>query len=440
MRLPNPKLNLISTITALCALIIVLMPFHAFLTVWASSIFGHYTLLRLWKEAILLIIFAVVAYLMIRKRQFSAKTLNQKLVWLIVCYALVNILSGLWAFRNDNVSLKSLGYGLIINLRFLAFFLVAWYISLYSTWLKQNWLRLVLWPAVIVASFAVIQELFLPSRFLEYFGYSKYTIIPFQYVDNNPLFMRVQSTLRGANPLGTYLLVIISIAIATLPIGRDIRQVFKNKLNLAVIALSLPALYFTYSRSATLGVVVSVVIILFISLKSAVAKRNALIVASGLMLTIGVIGFSLRNNTQLQNIVFHTQSQSPNETNSNEQRASSLIAGINDLVESPLGTGVGTAGPASVYNTDGRISENYYIQIGQETGWVGLGIFLGINGIVGLILFKNRRDTLSLALFASFMGLIVVNSLSHAWADDTLAYLWWGLAGIAIAQRVVRKD
>jgi hypothetical protein len=23
--------------------------------------------------------------------------------------------------------------------------------------------------------------------------------------------------------------------------------------------------------------------------------------------------------------------------------------------------------------------------------------------------------------------------LSHSWADDTLAYLWWGLAGVAMA-------
>jgi hypothetical protein len=34
--------------------------------------------------------------------------------------------------------------------------------------------------------------------------------------------------------------------------------------------------------------------------------------------------------------------------------------------------------------------------------------------------------------------LTVVNLLSHAWADDTLTYVWWGLAGIAMAQPATR--
>jgi hypothetical protein len=33
--------------------------------------------------------------------------------------------------------------------------------------------------------------------------------------------------------------------------------------------------------------------------------------------------------------------------------------------------------------------------------------------------------------------------LSHAWADDTLAYVWWGLAGIAmvtVEPKLPQKD
>ena len=91
------------------------------------------------------------------------------------------------------------------------------------------------------------------------------------------------------------------------------------------------------------------------------------------------------------------------------------------------------AGPASVYNPKRiRIAEDYYIQIGQETGIVGLGLFLAINICVGLRLWQRRSDPLALGLFASFLGLVIVNLFSHAWADPTLAYLWWGLAGIAM--------
>jgi hypothetical protein len=45
----------------------------------------------------------------------------------------------------------------------------------------------------------------------------------------------------------------------------------------------------------------------------------------------------------------------------------------------------------------------------------------------------GRADPLALGLFASFIGLTVVNLFMHAWTDDTLAYVWWGLAGIAMA-------
>jgi hypothetical protein len=40
----------------LVALVVVLVPFHAFLTVWGSALFGHYTALRLWDDGLLLVI------------------------------------------------------------------------------------------------------------------------------------------------------------------------------------------------------------------------------------------------------------------------------------------------------------------------------------------------------------------------------------------------
>ena len=39
-------------------------------------------------------------------------------------------------------------------------------------------------------------------------------------------------------------------------------------------------------------------------------------------------------------------------------------------------------------------------------------------------------------LFVSLIGISFINLLSHAWADDTLSLLWFGLAGIALAPRV----
>jgi hypothetical protein len=61
-----------------------------------------------------------------------------------------------------------------------------------------------------------------------------------------------------------------------------------------------------------------------------------------------------------------------------------------------------------------------------------------INVGVGYLLWTRRADPLALSLLAALAGLTVVNLLSHAWADDTLTYVWWGLAGIAMAQPATR--
>ena len=104
------------------------------------------------------------------------------------------------------------------------------------------------------------------------------------------------------------------------------------------------------------------------------------------------------------------------------------------MLREPLGQGPGTAGPASFRNDNpARISENYFIQIGQEVGILGLLLFVAINIGIARELWVRRDQLLSLVLLTSLAGLTLVNLISHAWADDTLGLIFWGLAGIAIA-------
>ena len=92
------------------------------------------------------------------------------------------------------------------------------------------------------------------------------------------------------------------------------------------------------------------------------------------------------------------------------------------LVFQPLGRGPGTAGPASVYNQGKvRLAEDFYVQIGQETGVIGLVLFAAISTVVLLRLYRGRSRALLLVLFVSGAGLVIVNLLSHSWSDDTLA-------------------
>src|ERR1700676_5159142 len=119
MRTSALKYTVLSWVATLTMLIILVIPFHAFLTVWGASLVGHYTALRLWKEVLLALCALGVIYLTFVDHTIRGHTLSRRLVWLIFAYMLLNAAWGLLALTQHDVSLKALGYGLIINLRFL---------------------------------------------------------------------------------------------------------------------------------------------------------------------------------------------------------------------------------------------------------------------------------------------------------------------------------
>jgi hypothetical protein len=423
------KYSILTGLAGLSMLLLALMPFHAFLTVWLASGIGHYTAVRLWKEVILFVCLIGILYLLITDSKIRSHTLPRRLVQLIVLYATVQVIWGLVALDRHSVSLKALGYGLLINLRFLVFFLVVWSTALRTNKVRAQWFKLTIIPAVIVVVFGLLEVFVLPRDFLAHFGYNATTIVPYETINHNVHYIRYMSFLRGANPLGAYLLVPFSVMSVYLVRGR------RDPRFIALWLATLAMLFFTYSRAAWLGaIVVLVLVVPLTGLRSKRVRKLVYAAAPLALLVLIVGGLGLRHNTRFQNTFLHTQSHSAVASTSDAGHASALKSGIHDLVHQPLGRGPGTAGPASVYNNHpARIAENYFIQVGQETGWLGLLLFLLINVGVGYLLWLRRADPLALALFASLIGLSIVNMLSHAWADDTLAYVWWGLAGIAVS-------
>ena len=429
MNFPAFKYRILSWTAALTIWIIVLMPFHAFLTVWLSSELGHYTALRLWKEILLILCSVAALFLLATDKKIRSQTLTRRLVWLIFAYMFVTVIWGLIALHRGAVDGVAMGLGIVENLRFLAFFLITWSVSLRLSRLHTYWQWMVLWPAAIVVGFGVLQFLVLPHNFLASFGYGPDTIRPYQTINNNLDYIRVISTLRGANPLGAYLVIPITM-LSVLLIQKRI-----EKKQAVLLGFAFLCLLFSFSRSAWIGVSVSLAVVALISLKTRRAKKIAITVGASVVILLGASFGLLRQNDTFENIFFHTQEESSIQETSNDGHTAALKTGLNDVIYKPLGTGTGTAGPASIHNDScpARISENYFLQIGQETGWIGLGLFILINTGIGYLLWLRRSDPLALSLLASLAGITVISMLSHAWADDTLAYIWWGLAGIAMA-------
>src|SRR5579884_1330956 len=164
-------------------LIIVLLPFHAFLTVWLSSLTGHYTLLRLWKEFLLVILVIGSLYLLITDKPLRNKFFESWLVRLVIVYCFLLLVCAVVPLLAHSVSRKADFYGLLVDSRFLVFFLCALVIASKSDWLAGRWRKLLLAPAVLVAAFAVLQYLVLPDDFLKHFGYGDSTISPFETIN-----------------------------------------------------------------------------------------------------------------------------------------------------------------------------------------------------------------------------------------------------------------
>lgn len=407
-------------------LIFLVIPFHAFLTVWGADLFGHYTALRLWKEVLLVIASLGLLFLIAFDRKIRTNTLTRRLVWVMLAYTALNCFWAAVAVYNDDVTAKAAGYALIVNLRFLAFFLLCWALGLRMSRLRKHWQWLILWPASIVVVFGLLQVFVLPKDFLIHFGYGVQTIEPFETINNDPNYIRIASTLRGANPLGAYLLIPLSM-LAVL-----ITKKQQNKKQAALFVGGLIVLFFTFSRSAWIGAILAFATIALVQYPK-IYKNAKFLIAGVSIAVIGLLAvIGLQNNSRFQNLIFHTHDNSTVATSSNDVRSGALQNGVEDVVDDPLGDGPGSAGPASVYNDEPRIAENYYLQIAQEVGVVGMILFLLINAGIGILLWLRRDDTLALSLFASLIGISFVNLLSHAWTDDTLAYVWWGMAGIAM--------
>ncbi len=291
----------------------------------------------------------------------------------------------------------------------------------------------------------MLQDFVLPYDVMKHFGYSAATIFPYEDINHNIAYIRIMSSLRGANPLGAYMVMILSL-LAALLVRRRTKTLSKWKYSAAlvlfILLLGAVVLILTFSRSAWVGLAVSMAALLWVSIR---AQRTRLAVLVGAaVVVVGGAGAvcGLRNDTTFQNIFFHTQTNSVVKTTSNEGHVAAFRTGIDDIVREPFGRGPGTAGPASLYNTGhpGRIAENYFLQIGQETGWIGLAVFVMINVLIARSLWRRRDDALAAGLLASLIGISCIGLFSHVWAVDTLAYIWWGLAALAYATRLPHLD
>lgn len=411
---------------AVLAIILLLLPVHALISTWGGTAVGPYLVWKSWKELLLLVLFPLaVMYMILRPDVLKilwARWVNK----LIAAYVLMH---AVWAALSP-VSTQAILAGLAFNLRFLAVFALAQVVIASGLPLVHKlkkfivpWLLIV---TMVLSVLAVAQITFLPADFLSQFGYNKdTTIAPYILLDDNQGALRAFATMRGPNELGSYLLLPLLLALALVINER------RNLLAGAALGLGVVALALTGSRSAWLGVVVALAALAITWLPHKKLIRWTFAGVIPFLVVVGV-GFWLTTTVPaLRLAIFHSSPGDPLLEGSSEKHWQATVAGINDAAASPLGQGVGTAGPASYYgDTNPKIAENYYVQIAQEVGVLGLITFLAINVMIAVQLWHERQQLWPKILLASLAGLAVINLFLHGWVDDPTAITWWALAGL----------
>lgn len=321
--------------------------------------------------------------------------------------------------------------GLIIDLRYLLFFALVYVLLKLAPGYRRLMLQVGLAGAFVVVGFATMQ-FFLPPDILVYLGYGRDTIAPYLTIDKNPDYVRVNSTLRGPNPLGAYTVIVLSLLTAA--ITRRWLNLRDQKVRLwtfVLVVCSVTALWISYSRSALVAAVVGIAIVLLLTVFRKFSPKmwitTAVVVGAVSGALIGGLGSSF-----VSNVILHENPDGGSSVSSNEEHVASLGVGFERLLSQPLGAGIGSTGSASLFSDDSIIIENQYLFIAHESGWIGIGLFIAVFVLVLVGLWKKRADWLALGVFASGVALGAIGLLQPVWADDTVSIVWWGLAAVAL--------
>lgn len=304
---------------------------------------------------------------------------------------------------------------------------------------------------------------------------------------------RAQSTLSGPNQLGAYLTFILPLIFFA---GLKTKNLLFKIVHFFILILGLYVLYLTYSRGAWLGTfgvailafamafrkqkwfsifanIIAFLSVFLIGLAVVLTKSEVLIEGVGkfhgfifnllhaksfylgifvITAILAVVGawkkFPLISyfvglfNAGVYFIFllshffgewFWQVLLRPSSTQGHWERTAD---GIYYLQQNPFGLGLGDAGPASNhFATDylGFIPENWFLQVGLESGFIGLVLFILILVFALYKLFKSEND-FAITLGIGLLGLIFNSLFLHTWESAAVALTFWGLAGLALAR------
>lgn len=399
---------------------------YGFLSTWLGTSIGP---LLFWKAAKDIVI-AVLALIMLgwiaadwRRRK---RVLFEPVMMMIMLYGLVMSLVTLAQWNGLTNQLLA---GVIFDTRYLLLFSVMYstqYFLATIRW-RDEIKRLIVVATTVLVVIGILQVTILPADFLTQFGYSDQTIAPVSTIDANPEARRAFATMSGPNDYGAFMILSLAICVVMMQSGWQ---------RWAAIGVAAIGLYISGSRSAWLGAIVAALALAVIRLGRRIMNSRGIAIAIlSIVISISTLLYLATIIPQLRLAVFHSSPGDSHLTEgSTDLHWQHTMDGVQRVVANPFGCGLGCAGPASFYGDKARISENYYVQIAEEIGVIGLAIWAALFAVVMRQLYRVRSDRWATVVLASGIGLTVVGFWLHVWADDAVSLMWWGLAGLLLGQ------
>ena len=400
-------------------LIVGVMPFHAFFTTWLGSVVGYRGLWQSWKELLIAMMVGCLVWLMWKVPAYRS-IWQEPWVKAASFFAGIAVVVSFVAIFNQTSTFWPVVYGLKIDLEFWVIAVLA--LSVSSSKLITKAISVTLTAGLVVSIFVVLQAYVLPPDWLTQFGYGPTTIPPFLYLTATSDTLRFAGTLGGPNQLGTYLVIIIALSII---------QIVRHPLIIGGLGLNFLALWNSYSRSAWLAALVTLPLIwLHIAHRH---RRLAALGGAAFILAAMIATTVLINKyPALQESILHsTAAHHQNAASSDSLRLTSIQEGAQAVLTSPLGHGLGSAGPATFQLAEPLIIENQFLQIGYETGWLGLGAFGIALSLLIMSAWRSRQQPFGIAMAVAVTAIALAGFMLPTLTDSSTALIAFSLAGLA---------
>jgi hypothetical protein len=397
---------------------------------YAAGIHGHaLTAIQAWKDVLLLVALASVAFAVARTRRLPFRrlppdTFALAFAAIVVLYALIppDALGGhathkaiAYALRHDltGVGAYFLGRALVPRLR------------------DVRWL--VLAVAAAVAAWGLIDVYAIHLDWWRHNGTAGYfrnqldfdygpglSHLPDNFVYNNgneqELTRRLISTFLS--PLGSAYLCAVALLLAP-----------RTRLALPLVLLAAAGLFWTHTRAAVLGLAVGLVVLAAVCrrawpLATAVAALAVGFAFLAVFPDIGPRAHFTPRELAYQRAQAHKTGPSKLEPSA-ESHLSELWDGVRTVARHPQGYGLGNAGEVAFREgVPPKAGESNYTELGVETGLLGALLFVAWNIALLAGLVRARRAVLA----AMLATVLVVAIQTDAYGIPWLAYCVWWLA------------